>query len=110
MVSSVLTCRHYAILREVAAGRAEATRSREPSMKIDGVNCADQAAAAQLFHLGLVTSPVAGRPDEYVPVRLTPDGAALLGVPLPEEQPSEVPSGDVTTSAQAVSILATTAA
>lgn len=81
-INMALTTRHLAMLRAVAAGRAELTRSRIPDLYVDGRCCTDHAASALLITAGLIDragdggrgTPAAGR----VPARLTPAGAALL--------------------------------
>jgi hypothetical protein len=77
-----LMTRHLAMLRAVAAGRAELTCSRIPDLYVDGRCCTDHAASALLITAGLIDRagdcgreiPATGR----VPARITPTGAALL--------------------------------
>ena len=49
-----LNHRARALLRAIAAGRAEVTRSSEPDLKVDGLLCSDQVAARELAHAGLL--------------------------------------------------------
>ncbi|GAA1339938.1 hypothetical protein [Saccharothrix algeriensis] len=72
-----LTHRARAMLRAVAAGRAEVTRSREPDLRVDGLLCSDQVAARQLAHAGLVR-PASDSGGQWAPAELTPEGRALL--------------------------------
>lgn len=77
-----LTTRHLAMLRAVAAGRAELTWSRLPDLYVDGRCCTDHAASALLITAGLIDRATdCGRgalTTGRVPARLTPAGAALL--------------------------------
>ena len=73
-----LTGRDRAILRAVAAGRAEVTVSCEPDLLIDGLNCCDQAAVHGLCHAGLICPATLGRAGARVPAVLTSAGAAAL--------------------------------
>lgn len=74
-----LTARHRAMLRAVAAGRAELTCSRVPDLIVDGRCCCDHTASADLVTLGLVTAAAPGALGARVPARLTAAGAAVLG-------------------------------
>jgi len=56
-----LTGRERAILRAVAAGRAELTGGAEPDLLLEGRYCCDQAAAHRLARAGLI-APTAVRP------------------------------------------------
>ena len=82
-----LNHRARALLRAIAAGRAEVTRSSEPDLKVDGLLCSDQVAARELAHAGLVrpavqlTARPAARRDvvgQWVPAELTAAGRAVL--------------------------------
>lgn len=73
-----LTHRARAMLRAVAAGRAEVTHSQEPDLRVDGLPCCDQAAARQLAHAGLVRPAQVGGHGQWFPAELTPEGRALL--------------------------------
>ncbi|UKD57592.1 hypothetical protein L3Q65_12975 [Amycolatopsis sp. FU40] len=77
---SELSCRALALLRVVAAGRAEITCSSEPDMFIDGVPCCDQYAAHALARRGLIVQTGPAELGKRVRARLTPAGAAVLGV------------------------------
>ncbi|WP_370949123.1 hypothetical protein AB5J62_16650 [Amycolatopsis sp. cg5] len=73
-----LSNRGRAMLRAVAAGRAEVTCSCEPDMRIDGLLCCDQIVAHELVRLGYVR-PGRPRPGEsWVAAELTEVGLALL--------------------------------
>jgi hypothetical protein len=68
--------RDRAVLRAVAAGRCQLRAGCEPLLVVDGVGCADSAAARRLIAAGLLAPPtrVAER------ARLTDAGrAALVG-------------------------------
>lgn len=71
--------RHLAMLRAVAAGRAELTASRVPDLYVDGRCCTDHTASVDLVTAGLITTTMPGRPGARVPARLTPAGVAVLG-------------------------------
>lgn len=70
--------RELALLRAVAAGRAQMTVSCEPDLTIDGLNCCDQHAAHGLSHAGLICPGAVGVLGSRVPAALTSAGAALL--------------------------------
>ena len=78
----VLTTRHLAMLRAVAAGRAELTCSRIPNLYVDGRCCTDHAASVLLITAGLIDrAGDCGRgilATGRVPARVTAAGAALL--------------------------------
>lgn len=76
---SGLSCRARALLRVVAAGRAEITCSSEPDMFVDGVACCDQYTAHALAHRGLIVPTGPAGLGKRVRARLTPAGAAVLG-------------------------------
>ena len=73
-----LTSRDRAILKAVAAGRAELVYGAEPDLLLDGRCCCDQAAVHRLAHAGLIAP--SGRADvgQRVPATLTPAGTAQL--------------------------------
>ncbi|GAA0233053.1 hypothetical protein GCM10010492_34820 [Saccharothrix mutabilis subsp. mutabilis] len=73
-----LTHRARAVLRAVAAGRAEVTHSVEPDLRVDGLWCSDQVIACQLAHAGLVRPAERGGDGPWVPAEITPAGRALL--------------------------------
>ncbi|MQA16139.1 MAG: hypothetical protein GEV09_18920 [Pseudonocardiaceae bacterium] len=78
--------RERAMLRAIAAGRAEVSCSCEPDLFIDGLGCCDQYAAHQMARRGLVRPAVAGLLGERVRAELTPAGQAVLAaitVPVP---------------------------
>ncbi len=72
------TGRSLAILRAVAAGRAQLTLSREPDLLVDGIACCDQFAAHMLVQDGLITSTGPHGPAKLAPATLTRAGTALL--------------------------------
>jgi hypothetical protein len=71
--------RELALLRAVAAGRAELTVSSEPDLTIDGLNCCDQTTAHSLSHAGLICPGRVATLGTRVPAALTSAGIALLG-------------------------------
>jgi hypothetical protein len=73
-----LTGRDRAILRAVAAGRAELLYGSEPDLLLDGRCCCDQAAAHRLARAGLIAPLVTASVGERVPARLTAAGSARL--------------------------------
>ncbi|MBW4721257.1 hypothetical protein [Saccharothrix obliqua] len=73
-----LSHRARAVLRAIAAGRAEVTLSREPDLRVDGLLCSDQAVARQLAHAGLLRPAPSGGHGQWSPAELTPAGRALL--------------------------------
>jgi hypothetical protein len=72
-----LTHRALAMLRAVAAGRAQITCSREPDLYIDGVPCCDQFSAHVLTHDGYIAEGT-GNFGQLVPAELTAAGKAAL--------------------------------
>jgi hypothetical protein len=70
--------RALAMLRAVAAGRAQISRGSEPDLFVDGLPCCDQAAARALVHAGLVCPERLGPAGDRVPAALTPAGFLLL--------------------------------
>lgn len=73
-----LSHRELAMLRAVAAGRAEITASREPDLFVDGLPCCDQSASRQLAHTGLIRAATPTGPGRRFPAELTEPGHALL--------------------------------
>jgi hypothetical protein len=69
--------RDRAVLRAVADGRCELRTYCEPVLVVDGLSCADSAAAGRLIDAGLLTRP-SGRGVERA--RLTSAGRAVLGL------------------------------
>lgn len=78
MTDDELNHRARALLRAVAAGRAEVTRSSEPDLKVDGLLCSDQVTARQLAHAGLLRPARREASGQWVPAELTPEGRAVL--------------------------------
>ncbi len=77
------TSRELAMLRAIAAGRAELVRSCEPDLYIDGLCCCDQYTAHQLARRGLLRASAPGRTGERVPAELTATGRAFVtGLPV----------------------------
>ncbi|GAA3432084.1 hypothetical protein [Kutzneria kofuensis] len=70
--------RVLAMLRAVAAGRAQLACSAEPDLFVDGVPCCDQFTAHVLAHEGLVRPGQPGTPGQRVPAVLTRAGRALV--------------------------------
>lgn len=70
--------RSLALLRAVAAGRAELVCSCEPDLFIDGLSCCDQYTAHQLARAGLIRYAVTGTIGQRVPAEITPAGVAAL--------------------------------
>ncbi|WP_433262261.1 hypothetical protein ACQPZF_28980 [Actinosynnema sp. CS-041913] len=73
-----LNHRARALLRAVAAGRAEVTHSQEPDLRVDGLLCSDQSAARQLAHAGLVRPARHDDGGPWAPAEITPAGLAML--------------------------------
>ncbi|MFG1642775.1 hypothetical protein ACGFMK_21000 [Amycolatopsis sp. NPDC049252] len=76
-----LTHRAMAMLRAVAAGRAEMSCSCEPDLFVDGFACCDQMTAHALAHGGYVR-PAADGAVGRVPAELTEAGRAALEITL----------------------------
>jgi hypothetical protein len=70
--------RVLAMLRAVAAGRAQVTCSAEPDLFVDGVPCCDQFTAHALAHEGLVRPGQPCSIGQRVPAVLTRAGRALV--------------------------------
>lgn len=77
------TARVMAILRAVAAGRAELMWSCEPDLFIDGLCCCDQYTAHQLAHGGLIRPNAPVLLGQRVRAELTAAGHAVLATALP---------------------------
>lgn len=75
---ATLTHREVAMLRAVAAGRAEVTLSAEPDLYVDGVPCCDQPAAHRLAHNGFIAPTRPGLVQRRVPAVLTGRARDLL--------------------------------
>lgn len=74
-VSGQLSHRAMAMLRAVAEGRAQMSRSCEPDLFIDGVACCDQVTAHALARDGYIRP---SRPGARVPAELTEAGLDAL--------------------------------
>jgi len=98
-----LAPRHLAVLRAVAAGRAELTCSCEPDLYVDGRCCTDHTVAGLLARAGLITSTTSARcPAGRVPAAVTDAGRAALAarpasahVPTRRNEPGEPSPGRV---------------
>jgi hypothetical protein len=73
-----ITNRARAILRAVAAGRAEVSCSCEPDLRVDGLMCCDQASVRTLVHRGYIRLSAARTLGKWEPAQLTAAGLALL--------------------------------
>lgn len=79
---AALNHRQLAMLRAVAGGRAEITRSCEPDLYVDGLPCCDQGTVRELVHAGLLRAAGTGSIGHRVTAALTDLGqAALRGRP-----------------------------
>jgi hypothetical protein len=78
MTDTAPSHRDLALLRAVAAGRAQITRSCAPDLFIDGIACCDQIAAGRLAQTGLIEPSVPAVIGQRVPARLTALGARVL--------------------------------
>jgi len=91
-----LSSRHVAMLRAVAAGRAELTCSRVPDLYVDGRCCTDHSASALLVTAGLVAAgPEPRTATGRVPARVTAVGRALLVDPAHVADPRPATDGAV---------------
>ena len=79
-MGTALSCRDRAILRAVAAGRAELRLGIEPDLFLDGRCCCDQSAAHRLARAGLIATAVPSAPGSRVPARLTTVGVDALAL------------------------------
>lgn len=70
--------RALAVLRAVAAGRAEISLSCEPDLFVDGLACCDQELSRTLAHEGLVCPARAGAVGQRVLALITAAGAELI--------------------------------
>ncbi|MFS8104889.1 hypothetical protein LFM09_48085 [Lentzea alba] len=73
-----LSNREMALLRAVAAGRAQMSHSCEPDLFIDGMASCDQSAARHLAHAGLIEPVVPAAVGTFTRARLTLLGASVL--------------------------------
>lgn len=73
-----LSDRDVALLRAVAAGRAEITHSCEPDLFIDGLAACDQTAVKHLAHAGLIRAVRPAKIGRLAPAQVTDLGAAAL--------------------------------
>ncbi|GAA3578364.1 hypothetical protein GCM10022222_73930 [Amycolatopsis ultiminotia] len=80
-MSSTLNGRALAMLRAVAAGRAELTCSREPDLRVDGLPCCDQATAHALARAGLIRPRETVAAGVWTHAELTDDGRLALDDP-----------------------------
>jgi uncharacterized metal-binding protein len=78
IMADELNHRARALLRAIAAGRAEVTRSSEPDLKVDGLLCSDQCAARELAHAGLLRPARRDGSGPWVRAELTAAGRAVL--------------------------------
>lgn len=76
-VAHTFTNRHRAMLKAVAAGRAEALYGCAPDLLIDGRYC-DHLAAHELFRAGLIVVAETGSVGQRVAARLTEIGRSVL--------------------------------
>lgn len=74
MDSTLLTGRDRAILRAVAAGRAELGWGAEPDLFVDGRCCCDQPAAHRLVRVGLIAPATLAAVGQRVPAVITDQG------------------------------------
>ncbi|MEU3274222.1 hypothetical protein ABZ639_25560 [Saccharomonospora sp. NPDC006951] len=70
--------RALAILRAIAADRAEMTCGSEPDLFFDGLACCDQSCAHLLSRHGFVEPSRPGAAGQRVPARITATGTAAL--------------------------------
>jgi hypothetical protein len=76
-----MTPRDRAILMAVAAGRCTMSPDRSEGLLVDGRPCTDQFAGHRLIRAGLARL-IAQPPGRPYTVSLSPDGLALLGLPI----------------------------
>lgn len=82
-ITQPMTNRAMAMLRAVAAGRAEMTTRFGPCLRIDGLPCCDQITARNLADAGLVRPAVPHPAGAWVRAELTPKGRdAVFSEPL----------------------------
>ncbi len=77
-MTAVLSRRDLALLRAVAAGRAELVCGCQPDLLIDGRWCCDQSAAHQLAASGLLAPTRPAPAGTRVAAVLTETGKAAL--------------------------------
>ncbi len=73
-----LSGRAKAVLRAVAAGRAEVTGGTEPDLYVDGLPCCDRMVTHDLVYAGLLRPARPARFGQRVNAELTEDGRAAL--------------------------------
>lgn len=73
-----LSGRAKAVLRAVAAGRAQLTGGCEPDLYIDGLACCDQVVSHDLVRAGLLRGRRAVGLDERTEAELTEAGRAAI--------------------------------
>ena len=73
-----LSHRALAVLRAVAAGRAELTLRFGPNLRIDGLHCTDQLVARHLLDARLVRPASPHAPTAWVRAALTARGHDLI--------------------------------
>lgn len=73
-----LSHRAIALLRAVAAQRAQMSCSCEPDLFIDGVACCDQSTARSLARDGFIRPTIIGVAGGRVPAELTDAGRAVI--------------------------------
>lgn len=78
IVVEELSGRAKAVLRAVAAGRAQVTGGREPDLYIDGLPCCDQTVSHDLVHAGLLRGRRVVGLDERTEAVLTDAGRAAI--------------------------------
>lgn len=76
-----LSYRALAMLRAIAAGRAEMICSAEPDLFFDGLACCDQITAHALTRQGLICPVRLGLAGQKVPAQLTAAGCDVASVP-----------------------------
>lgn len=75
---SELSGRARAMLRAVAAGRAELSGGRTPDLYVDGLPCCDQMVTHDLVHAGLLRACEVVGLGERAGAELTEAGKAAL--------------------------------
>ena len=82
--TTTLSGRDRAILRAVAAGRAELRTGSEPDLLLDGRFCCDQSAAHHLVQAGLIAATTTLKlVSQRVAAALTPAGREALDALTP---------------------------
>ncbi|QFZ23520.1 hypothetical protein [Saccharothrix syringae] len=77
-VAEQLSSRAMAVLRAVAAGRAQLTGGCEPALYIDGLPCCDQMVSHDLVHAGLLRASRVVGLYERTEAELTDAGRAAI--------------------------------